>query len=55
LTRLRAANITAPIIAITADLINYDRQQALQADCSDFIEKPFSFEAREKLFTQCAV
>ncbi len=52
--RLRAANVTVPIIAVTADLMNYDRNQALQAGCSDFIEKPFSFETLEKIFSKYA-
>jgi CheY-like chemotaxis protein len=52
--QLRAANITAPIIAITADLMNYDKDKALQAGCNEFLEKPFSFETLEKLLVHYA-
>jgi CheY-like chemotaxis protein len=53
--QLREAHITVPIIAITADLMNYDRKQALEAGCSEFIEKPFSFETLERLFDRYAI
>jgi CheY-like chemotaxis protein len=52
--QLRAANITVPIVAITGDLMNYNREQALQAGCNEFLEKPFSLETLEKLLLQYA-
>ena len=50
--KLRAENVTVPIVAMTGDLLNYDRQQALQAGCNDFIEKPFTLETLEGLFNR---
>ncbi len=35
--KLRSENIKVPIIALTADLMNYDTKQALQAGCDDFM------------------
>src|SRR5258707_12210341 len=50
--RLRAENITAPIVALTGDLMNYNKEQALQAGCDDFLEKPFTLETLEDLFSR---
>jgi CheY-like chemotaxis protein len=43
--RIRAANITVPIVAITGDLVKYSRKVALEAGCNDFVEKPFTLDA----------
>jgi two-component system, cell cycle response regulator DivK len=39
--RLRAENVLTPIVAVTGDVINVDRDDALQAGCNDFLAKPF--------------
>jgi CheY-like chemotaxis protein len=39
-----------PIVAVTGDLMNYNREVALQAGCNDFIEKPFTLATLESLF-----
>jgi CheY-like chemotaxis protein len=48
--RLREAHVVAPIVAVTGDLMNYSKEQALQAGCNDFIEKPFTLATLESLF-----
>ncbi len=53
--KLRAENVTVPIVAMTGDLMNYDREQALQAGCSDFIAKPFTLETLEGLFKRYSI
>jgi CheY-like chemotaxis protein len=50
--KLRAENITVPIVALTGDLMNYDREQALQAGCNDFIAKPFTLEMLRGIFSR---
>ncbi len=50
--KLRAENITVPIVAMTGDLLNYDKEQALQAGCNDFIAKPFTLETLQGLFNR---
>ncbi|MBN1250976.1 MAG: response regulator [Bacteroidales bacterium] len=38
--RLRQKGCEIPIIAQTALMMNYDKEQAIEAGCNDFIQKP---------------
>ncbi len=40
--QIRALNPQIPIIAITAFAFDSDRQNSLQAGCSDYLTKPIS-------------
>lgn len=42
--RLRAEGITVPIIALTANAVQYDEAQAHGAGCDEFIVKPYTAE-----------
>ncbi len=48
--KLRADQLTMPIVAITADTLSCSREEALEAGCTDFIEKPVSLERLRGLF-----
>jgi DNA-binding response OmpR family regulator len=53
--RLREAHVVVPIVAVTGDLMNYNRELSLQAGCNDFIEKPFTLATLEGLFQRYSV
>lgn len=42
--RIRAQKVDLPIIALTANAFDSDRQQAYDAGCNDFISKPVNAE-----------
>ena len=42
--QIRAAGFSIPIIAITANSIEYDEAQACEAGCNGFIVKPYTAE-----------
>ncbi len=50
--RLRAERISTPIIAVTSDLITCNREMALAAGCTDFMEKPILTEQIGWLFAR---
>lgn len=41
-----------PIIALTGDVWNYSEQQAIQAGCNGFLEKPCTIEVIRDLFSR---
>ena len=53
--RLRAEQITTPIVVVTGDLFGCDRDMALAAGCTDFRAKPLLTDDVKALFTQYAV
>jgi len=42
--RLRSEGVTVPIIALTANAVEYDEAQARAAGCDEFLVKPYSAE-----------
>lgn len=47
--RLRAERILTPIIVLTADVMTYSRQDALQAGGNEFISKPYDVDVLKAL------
>jgi len=49
---LRAANIETPIIGLTANVMDADRQRLLDAGCNEFLSKPVEMERFYEVLTK---
>ncbi len=50
--QIRNAHHVMPIVALTGDVWNYNEQQAIQAGCNGFLEKPCAIETLRELFSR---
>jgi len=50
--QIRNAHHAMPIVAVTGDVWAYDEQQAIQAGCNGFVEKPCAIETLRELFSR---
>ena len=54
--RIRAFNKYIPIIAVSTKILSYNKQEAFEAGCDEFIEKPFDkdilFKIIERIYAQ---
>ncbi len=50
--QIRNAHYSMPIVALTGDVWTYNEQQAIQAGCNGFVEKPCSIETLREIFSR---